>query len=156
MTVRTSAGSTLRISQIAPSTFDAAGYSSVFPLAPTASSPQVGEITSMGEFGREYALVTHQAIDRADTQKFKASFNEGSISLELALDEDDAGQELLKTAAYSYDDFYFQVTNGGETFWFPAKVMSFKVNVGSVDQITAASVMLEITSTKSGVGIVQA
>jgi hypothetical protein len=34
-------------------------------------------------------------------------------------------------------------------------VMSFKVNVGSVDQITTATVTLELTTNSAGVGIVE-
>ena len=33
--------------------------------------------------------------------------------------------------------------------------MSFKVNIGSVDQITAASVTLELTTNSAGVGVVE-
>ena len=71
MTVRTSAGTTLKVSASAPATFDKAGYSALTFTA-------VGEITDLGEFGREYALVTHNPVGTRGTQKFKGSFNEGT------------------------------------------------------------------------------
>jgi len=34
--------------------------------------------------------------------------------------------------------------------------MSFKVNVGSVDSVTTATIMLELTTNSAGVGVVEA
>ena len=36
-----------------------------------------------------------------------------------------------------------------------AQVMSFKLNIGSVDQVTTASVTLELTTNSAGVGVVE-
>ena len=69
MTVYTSAGSTLTISATIPSTFDSSGYAAVFTASP--GPAVVGEITDLGEFGREYALVTHMPVGSRGTQKFK-------------------------------------------------------------------------------------
>lgn len=150
MTVRTSATTTLHVSAAAPATFNAAGYAA---LAWTA----VGEVTDLGEFGREFALVTHIPLASRGTVKKKSSFNEGSISLQLGLDTDDAGQIMIKTANLSDNDYSFKVTTqNGDLYNMQAQVMSWKVGIGGVDQITAATVSLEITSTSAGVGIVEA
>lgn len=156
MTVRTTAGSTLRITNVAPASFDATGYAAIFPMTPTSANPFVGEITNLGEFGREYAEVTHNPIGTRSTQKFKGSYQEGSLNLELGLDTDDAGQIMMKAALMSDLDYYFEVkTQNGDRYYFPAKTMSFKVNLGSVDQITTASVTLGISSAANGVGVVE-
>ena len=150
MTVRTAAGATLGVTATAPATFDKTGYAA---LAMTT----VGEITDLGEFGRVYALVTHQPLASRSTVKKKGSFNEGTVSLGLGLDNKDAGQILLKTASKSDSDYYFAVTlQSGDIYYFPAQVMSFKTNVGSVDKIVAATVSLELTTSSGGVGIVEA
>jgi hypothetical protein len=154
MTVATSAGSTLRVTSSAPSTFDASGYNTLFNASPAPAL--VGEITDLGEFGREYALVTHNPVGTRGTQKFKGSFNEGTMSLSLGLDTDDAGQIIMKTASLSDSDYYFKVTTqNGDKYYFAAKVMNFKVSVGSVDSITTATCTLEITTNSAGVGIVE-
>lgn len=154
MSVRTSAGSTLKVSASAPGTFDATGYNTLFTSSPT--PPAVGEITDMGEFGREYALVTHMPVGSRGTQKFKGSFNEGTMTLSLGLDTDDAGQILMKAAGLSDNSYSFLVTTqNGDKYYFQAKVMSFKVGVGSVDSVTTATCTLELTSTSAGVGIVE-
>lgn len=149
MAVRTSAGTTLRVSAAAPGTFNSAGYAALTFTA-------VGEITDLGEFGREYALVTHNPVGNRSTQKFKGSFNEGTINLSLGLDTDDAGQILLKTASNADTAYSFEiVTQNTDKYYFQAMVMSFKVGVGSVDSITTATVTLELTTSSGGVGIVE-
>jgi hypothetical protein len=154
MTVFTSAGTTLQVSASIPATFDGAGYAAVFTASPGPAI--VGEITDLGEFGREFALVTHMPVGSRGTQKFKGSFNEGTMALSLGLDTDDAGQIIMKTASLSDNNFSFMVTTqNGDKYFFQAKVMSFKVNVAGVDSITTATTTLELTTTAGGVGIVE-
>lgn len=154
MTVRTSAGTTLKVTASAPATFNSAGYTTLFTASPVPAT--VGEITDLGEFGREFALVTHNPVGTRGTQKFKGSFNEGTMTLSLGLDTDDAGQIIMKAASLSDADYSFMVTTqNGDKYFFQAKVMSFKVAVGSVDSITTATCALEISTNSAGVGIVE-
>jgi hypothetical protein len=149
MSVRTSAGSTLKISATTPATFDSAGYAAL-------TFTNVGEITDLGEFGREYALVTHNPIGSRGTVKKKGSFNEGTMALKLGLDTDDAGQILVKAASLSDADYSFLITSqNGDKYYFQAQVMNFKVGLSTTDAITSASVNLELTSSSAGVGIVE-
>jgi len=148
--VETVAGSVISISASTPNTFDGAGYA-----GSGVNWTVVGEITDAGEHGREYALVTHMPINSRGTQKFKGSFSEGSKTLQLGLDNDDAGQVILQAALLSDNDYSFRVVyQGGDTDYFQAKVMSLKKAASSVDTIRSASVTLEITTNSAGVGIV--
>lgn len=141
MTVRTAAGATIGISATPPSTYDKSGWEALTPTL-------IGEITDLGEFGRDYAKVEHKPLASRAVQKRKGSYDEGTVTLGLGLDNKDAGQILLKTASKSDSDYYFCVTlQSGDKYFFPAQVMSFKTNVGSVDNIVNASVSLEITGT---------
>lgn len=149
MTVRSSAGTTIKISASQPATYNAAGYEAL-------TMTTIGEVTDLGEFGREFNLITHNPIGSRGTVKLKGSFNEGSISMQLGLDTDDAGQILAKAAALSDNDYSFCITTqNGDDYFFQAKVMSFKVGVGSVDSVTSATITLELTTNSSGVGIVE-
>jgi len=149
MTVYTSAGTTLKVLAAAPATFDPTGYNALVMTL-------VGEVTDLGEFGREYALVTFSPVGSRGIQKKKGSFNQGTMTIGLGLDTDDAGQILLKAASQADADYSFLVTTQqGDKYYFRAQVMSFKVNVGSVDQITAATVTLELTTNSAGVGVVE-
>ena len=79
-----------------------------------------------------------------------------TMTIQMGLDTDDTGQILLKSASISYADHSFLVTTqNGDKYYFQAQVMSFKVNVGSVDQITTATVTLELTTNSAGVGVVE-
>src|SRR5690349_14090990 len=103
MSVDSSAGTTLKISASTPATFDAAGYGAL-------TYTNIGEITNLGEFGREYSLITHNPIANRGTVKRKGSFNEGTMALQLGLDKNDAGQILAKSASVSDDDYSFEIT----------------------------------------------
>jgi hypothetical protein len=149
MTVRTSAGTTIKVTASQPATYDAAGYNAL-------SMTTIGEVTNLGEFGREYALVTHNPVGSRGTVKKKGSFNEGTIAMTVGLDTDDAGQILMKAAAASDNNYSFLITTqNGDKYYFQAQTMSFKVGVGGVDDITSASINLELDTNSAGVGVVE-
>ena len=149
MTTRTSAGTTFKVSASTPATWDAAGYAAL-------TYTTVGEITNFGEFDRVYNLVTHNPVSNRGTVKKKGSFNEGQMALQLGLDTDDTGQILMKAASLSDNDYSVLVTTqNGDKYYMQVQVMSWKVNVGGVDSITSAACTVEITTSSTGVGIVE-
>ena len=151
MAVETSAGTLLHISAGKPATFDGAGYAAV-----GMTWTPVGEVVDMGEFGRKYALIKHNPVATRVTQKFKGSYDEGNMPLKLALDNDDAGQILCKTASKSDASYSIKITlPGGDTYYCQAIVMDFVIGGLTVDSVTSASISLELTSTKTGIGIVE-
>lgn len=148
--VETVAETEISISAAAPATFDAAGYAAVTGWG------LIGEITDGGSHGRTYNEVTHTPIGTRGTKKFKGSFNEGSKTLQLAVDTEDPGQIILKEALNSDADFSFKVEyQGGDIDYFQAKVLSFQVATTGVDTIRSATVQLSITTAKDGTGIVE-
>lgn len=149
MTVRTTATTTLKISAGVPATFDSAGYAAL-------SYTSVGEVTNIGEFGREFDLVTHNPVASRGTQKLKGAFNEGAIALQLGLDTDDAGQILMKAASLSDSLYAFLITTAnGDKYYFQGLTMSFKVGLNDVNSLTSATANIEITTSSTGVGIVE-
>lgn len=107
----------------------------------------VGEISDMGEFGRQYNLVTHLRLDERRTVKRKGSFNDGQATLQLARVTANLGQADLKTALDSDSLSSFRVTLQDGTFlYFTGVVMSYTTNVGGTDQITGSTVVIEITN----------
>jgi len=139
MTHQTAAGVTLGISLAAPASHTEVGFDAL-TLVP------VGEITNIGEFGKEFALVTHNPLASRGTKKGKGSFNNGSLSPALALDPSDAGQTAMKTALESDDPAYFAITlQDGTIFYLVGLLMSFKPNIGGVDDVVTASTSIELT-----------
>jgi hypothetical protein len=149
MTVRTSATTLISISAGVPATFNSAGYAALTFTA-------VGEVTNAGEFGREFTLVTHNPLYTRGTQKLKGAFNEGSITLQLGLDTDDAGQVIMKAATLSDSLYAFKVTMpSGDVYYFQGLTMSFKVGISDVNSVTAATAQIELTTSSTGVGVVE-
>lgn len=138
----TSAGTTLSICPTLPANYDAAGFGAV-----GMTYTLVGEITDLGEFGKEYNLITHNPLGDRKTYKLKGSYNNGSIQASMALDENDAGQTAMRTAQDSDSAVTFKVTlQDGTLKYFTGMVMGFRVSVGGVDAITSATSTIEIDS----------
>jgi hypothetical protein len=134
----TSAGTTFSIGA-APATYDAAGFAGV-------TFTTVGEITDIGSYGKKYNLVTHMPLASRQVVKRRGSYNNGSLQLKLAKAKtSDAGQTALKAAADSDNSISIKIVlQNGEINYATAQVLSFIYNVGSVDQITAYEVDLEL------------
>lgn len=138
MGAQTSAGTSIALSAAAPATYDAVGFAAL-------TFTDLGEVTNIGEFGRVYNLVTHNPLATRRTEKFKGSFDDGSLSLDLAVDSVDAGQILAKAALASDDSYSFEVTfQDGSIAYFSAQTMSFTTNVQGVDAILSGSMAIEV------------
>jgi len=136
----TSAGTTISLVDSNPATYDQAGFEGL-------TYSVIGEVTDLGEFGREYSAVTHNPLGDRRTVKRKGSYNDGTVAMTVARVPGDSGQTLLTTGLDSDDSYSFEVVlQDGTTLYFEAQIMSYTTNVGSVDQITTASVSLEITN----------
>ena len=134
----TSAGTTLSISAAAPAAYTAAGFLALLWT-------EIGEVSDLGEFGRQYNLVTFNTLGNRRTVKRKGSFNDGTIAAQMARVPDDAGQTILTTAVDSDSSYAIKVVlQDGTIFYTTAQIMSYTTNVGNVDQITSATVNLEI------------
>lgn len=139
MAIQTSAGSTISIATGAPGTYDATGFNAL-------TWQVIGEVTDIGEFGKEFNLVTHLPVGSRQVKKLKGSFNNGAIQLQMARDSAaGSNQSALRTALASDASYSFKVTLQDLTkLYFTGKVMSYKTQVGGVDNITGASTTIEI------------
>lgn len=138
MAVMTSAGSTLAIATGTPATYDAAGFTALTYVL-------VGEVVDIGELGREYATVNHSPVGSRLVKKFKGSYHNGSMQIKMARDTSNAGQTAMRAALLSDADYSFKITlQDLSKIHFTGKVSSFKVQVGTVDQITGSSAAIEI------------
>lgn len=135
----TSAGTTIAIGDDLPATYDKAGFEAV-------AWETIGEVTDLGEFGKEFNLVTHNPLGDRRTVKRKGSFNDGAVTMQYAYTRtEDDGQIDLRAALDSDDSFPIRIILQDDTHvYMSVQVMSAPVNVGSVDQITSASTTLEI------------
>lgn len=145
----TVAGTTVGISASTPATFTEAGYKAL-------TFTTISNITDGDKHGRVYAEVTSSPIDTRSVSKYKGSFNEGNKTLQIDYDSDDAGMILLKAALNSDNDYSFEVAYpNGDIDWFQAKVMSLVKTTAGVDSMRTATVELAITTSSTGIGIVE-
>lgn len=114
---------------------------------------EVGQIESLGNFGKTYDLVTFQAIATGRTYKFKGGYNQGALDLVVAADLSDEGLLMLQTYANASDQntYPFKMTFTGaptayDTLYFGGKVFSFQMQSGAVNTIVKASVKIEINT----------
>lgn len=134
----TSAGTKISISAALPATYDATGFGAL-------TWTEIGEVSDLGEFGRQYNMVTFNPLGSRKTVKRKGSYNDGTITAQMARVPSDAGQTILTEALDSDNSYSVKVVlQNGTTFYFTAQIASYTTNVGSVDQITSASVSIEI------------
>lgn len=113
---------------------------------------EIAEIVDFGEIGRVYELITHNPVADRQTRKFKGSFNDGSMALQLGRDIEDAGQAALLVALDSDTPHNFRIdlndvpVGGGfaTQIRFKGLVMSFPFGIGSVNSIVSATVNLEV------------
>lgn len=135
----TSAGTRIYVADaVIPNPYNVAGFEGLTWV-------EVGEVTDLGEFGRVYNQVTHNPLADRRTVKRKGSYDDGNVTMQLALVTGDAGQVILDEALDDDNSFPFRVVfQDGAVRYFAAQVMSFPINVGGVDQILSASVQLGI------------
>ena len=134
----TSAGTTIGISAALPATYTQAAFAAL-------TYTEIGEVSDLGEFGREYNVVKFNPLKDRRTVKRKGSFDDGTVQVQLAKAATDAGQILLKSAVNSDASHSVKIVlQDGTIFYFTAQVSSSTVNVGNVDQITSSTFKLEI------------
>jgi hypothetical protein len=138
LNAQSSAGTTISLSAALPATYDATGFAALTFTA-------LGEVTNIGEFGKVYTLITHNPLATRKTEKLKGSYNNGSATLALAIDKDDAGQILANTAKDSDAAHSVKVVyQDGSIDYFTALVMSFTTNIAGVDDILSGSINIEL------------
>lgn len=70
---------------------------------------QIGEVTKISSYGRTYNEIKHNPLASRGTQKFRGSFEDGSLTLDMADDSGDAGQLLLQTYLDTDFDYNFKI-----------------------------------------------
>lgn len=140
--VTSSVGTAVAVCASAPATYDSTGFAAlVWSLC--------GELAELPAYGAEAALATHTPLKTGIVAKRRGSINYGSLTLTMAVSDQDTGQGILQTKAEAAagSDATVSVKVSlveGDVQYFTAQVMSYKINVGNADSITMAEVTLEI------------
>lgn len=145
MGVVSGSGSKLYVSSTLPASYTKAGYTALTWVL-------VGEVTNVGEYGREYDLIDHAPIDTRQIVQIKGNYREGSLALSFGSAPVDAGQVIINTASKSDNNYSFKVERtDGDIDAFTGKVTAYKPNVqgGSILSISSnVSIQTEIINIK--------
>ena len=76
---------------------------------------EVGEIEDMGEFGSEFSTINFTSLGDRLVRKFKGTEDPGTMTLQMGMDPDDTGQDMLNTALV-----FGAVPTGSTSAAFPA------------------------------------
>lgn len=136
----TAAGSALAISAGVPATQDAAGFAAL-------TFTEIGGIEKIGTLGATFAKVEFKPL-KGPTEKHKGSPDYGSLQPSLAVNEADAGQILMNTAAAHQTALYaFKVTLPDNSIrYFQGKVFGMPENIDGADTIIMANPTVEINT----------
>lgn len=140
MGIMTSAGSTIAISAVLPASETSGAYAAL-------TFTTIGQISDLGSFGKTYNEVTFLPLATRAKQKFKGSYDSGTLALKLAKDKSDAGQVIALAALASDNAYGFKVVLQDSTVeYFSGRVMSYAVQVGNTDQITSVDMNIGIST----------
>jgi len=141
--VFTTLGTTLAVVAGEPASFDDIGYEGL-------TYAKVGEVGDLGEFGGTREVVTFTPVDTGVVAKRPGSIDYGEMSLQIARDATDAGQQALQEAldgAESGNVHSFELTDrNGDKVYFTGIVSSFTYNAGSANTIFGGNVTVNLTS----------
>ena len=115
---------------------------------------EIGEVSSMGEFGDQSNDVTFGSLGDSRMRHTKGLRDAGTMVLTVARDFADAGQQALLDAEGTNLEYAFKVvyddattvSGTGTNEFFRAKVMSKRSNVGSADNVITRTFNLGINS----------
>lgn len=141
MAVQTSTGLVIALSASLPATEDSAGYGAL-------TYTDVGEVTAIGDVGANTQMVPHEALASGVTVKFKGFTDYGSVAVDMALDDSDAGQAIIDAAVDAVNTQYsvkLTFPNGGIRYWY-GKAFSNQEGGLSANSIISKSVQFEIDS----------
>lgn len=118
------------------------------------SYQEIGLISTFGEFGRVFDVVTFQAVADGRTFKLKGGFNDGNFQFTVGQDLSDAGQLAFKTGAEgsNQNNYAFRIElndavgvgGGPSIFFFRGLPTSFRTQMGAANAVITAACSIEV------------
>ena len=139
----TSTGTRLYVSANDPATFDSSGYAAL-------TYTEVGELVDLPEYGPNVTVVESNPLKTGITEKFKGFQNNGSQSMGLEYDANDAGQLILRTAvigATKNQQHAIKIEyQDGSIDYYSCRIFSYTKAPGSANSMVGSTVQVEINT----------
>lgn len=137
MTTQSAADTTVHIANGAPATWDVTGFAAQTWL-------NVGKIKNLGEFGKQFEVISNNYLSQRGTEKRKGTWNAGQLSMEVDLNGD-TGQDMCETALDTDADFSFKVTlQNGDKYYVRGLVTGFRTMTGGPNDMVRGSLQIEL------------
>ena len=151
MTAKRSAGTTISISATTPGSYDQSGYEAIGDFSP------LGEATRIAGFGPRWNTESHNPLANSGTQYIKTNRDGGPLSVEMALDTDDAGQVKAKAARDSATAIYsIKITEpNGDDYYAQILVTDFQVLLDTQSAKQTATLTAVVTASDSDIDWVE-
>lgn len=114
---------------------------------------QVSWMENIGAFGDEAASITFDAIEQQRTQKLKGTRNAGDLALVCGIDYEDAGQNALRAAEATSNNYAFKVEFNDEPAggvpsnrYFIGLVMSVREQLDTANNVMKLNTTIGINS----------
>jgi hypothetical protein len=145
MTIAASVGTCVSVSATLPATFNEAGYDAL-------TFTQVGELEAIGEINVRHASVTFQNMCSGKTSTLKGAEEPVEITIDVAIDRDDAGQVIMTSARKSLTQkVAIKVSEAdGDAVYFHGYVMSDTINYGGINEIKKAQYTIGVVAPATG------
>lgn len=136
----TAAGSKLAIGTVLPATYDEAGFEAL-------TLTNIGLVDKLGPMGATYAQTTFQPLVGPEIT-LKGGAKYGVLNPSYAIDSEDAGQALLRTASDDQiADFPLCVTRpDGSKRYFLGKVFGVPEDIGTAETVIMANPVVAINT----------
>lgn len=135
---QTYAGASLSVSAAMPATYDATGFAAL-------TYTDVGNVESLSTLGRVFTDVSYNTLQQRGTVHLKGTFDYEQTETVIIINEDDAGQILLRDAEKLDLQYSFKITfNDGSIKYFASLVWSYAEQGGDGNTIRKANVALSI------------
>lgn len=105
---------------------------------------EIGEVETVGAFGDNAQIISFASLSDARMRKRKGVRDAGDLTITVADDPDDAGQQDVIAAEATDDAYAFKIVTNGSTFYFHALVMGARLNVGGANDVTKREIVLAI------------
>lgn len=114
---------------------------------------EIGEVVNLGSIGRTYKKIEAPAIGQRGIRKFKGTYDDGTLTVKLNRDSADTGQAAAITARDNDNDYNMRIVlndaqvNGltnNTTIVFKAKIMSYTLDAGGVDDVVGSTLVVEV------------
>lgn len=96
---------------------------------------EVAEITNIPAFGRTYNVVKYNPLSTRGTQKFKGSYDDGTVAIQLGKDLTDEGQQAVVAALDIDADYNFKVVDNDSV---PAETATVTITTATPAVVTWA------------------